>query len=121
MNFDEIFSWIPLAIWTVLMVGAGRHYERETQRRRERELKQRDSDLGVLLPLLGELQLGVKSRAQADEEMRRSHFKSAASLWFSMREEERVELGKRAIALTEDPTFMKQSEQNTALLRGMLN
>ncbi len=121
MILDEVISWAPLAIWTAVVFGAGRHYEKEKQRTREADLAQRDFDLGVLFPLLGELELGVKSREQADDEMRRSTYKSASSLWFNMCEKERSLLGKRALALTNDPAWRKQSEANAAWLREALH
>lgn len=117
IEITEHFSdWGADLLFAGLIFGAGMLWERSRQQVKIEMEQQREFDLGILYPVLGEWASGIKTREQADDEMRRSSHSSAAGLWFTMSEDERVKLGKRAVQLANDPKFVrKQSELMAAI------
>lgn len=96
-----------LAIWILRVVMKNTKDEQA----KEMPLQEKvDFDLGLLSPTLFDLSSGLITREQADQvvDQLTPRHPSAVKMWYGMSEEERSELGEKAILLFADPIFQAQ-------------
>ena len=116
-----LMPWIVVALVVWVIFKAGMRFQRTKLERREADSEEEYEDLGLLGPIAAELVSGTRTTIQAEADVSELSFISntAVGRWKGMSLEEKHELGRNMIKLSNDPSFAASQEKKMDELRAI--